>query len=350
MSEPPGQPAISVVILNYNGLKWLQRCLESLRGQTIFPQLEVVIADNASSDGSDRMSERLLAGWSNGRFIQNGENLGFCEGNNRGARAATGKYLFFLNNDTWLEPDCLENLLKGVEAEQAGAGGPLVLDYGDNQFQSIGSTGIDWLGCPDRADVPAQTSEQFVATGCAYMIRAELFNLIGGFDSRFFLYSEEADLSWRVWIAGQRLVVVPSARLHHRGAVDVNPQGGTKATESRTSYSKRYYANRNGLLFLAINAQHILLLLVLPHLLLLVGEGFAALLLTRDWTFVKKAYLQAMMDVWRMRDHVQERRRQIRAFRRRSDFFMLRFLRLKPSRWGEVARLFQAGVPKVDAR
>src|SRR5262245_60733399 len=110
-SLPKASPAISIVILNYNGAKWLDRCLESIRQQTIFERIEVIVADNASSDGSDQLAQKLLEGWPNGRFIANGGNLGYCAGNNRGAAAATGKYLFFLNNDTWLEADCLEKLL-----------------------------------------------------------------------------------------------------------------------------------------------------------------------------------------------------------------------------------------------
>src|SRR3954468_18061270 len=86
-------PIISVVILNYNGARWLERCLASLQEQTIFKRIEVIVADNLSTDGSDRLAEKLVRDWSNGRFIQNGENLGFCEGNNRGAKPAIGEYL-----------------------------------------------------------------------------------------------------------------------------------------------------------------------------------------------------------------------------------------------------------------
>ena len=93
--QPIAAPLISVVILNYNGAKWIERCLLSLRQQTIFSQLEVIVADNRSSDGSDLLAEKMLQEWTNGRFVQNGSNLGFCEGNNRGAQPATGHFLFF---------------------------------------------------------------------------------------------------------------------------------------------------------------------------------------------------------------------------------------------------------------
>ena len=112
---------ISVVVLNYNGAPWIEKCLASLRSQSIADQIEVLVADNASTDGSDRTAEQLLADWPRGTFLQNGSNLGFCEGNNRAARKARGPWLFFLNNDTWLEPDCLERLLSETEARDATA-------------------------------------------------------------------------------------------------------------------------------------------------------------------------------------------------------------------------------------
>ena len=120
------QPIVSVIILNYNGARWMERCLNSLKTQTIFPQLEVIVADNLSSDGSDQLSQELLVNWPNGRFVQNGENLGFCEGNNRPARLARGEFLLFLNNDTWLEPDCLDRLLNEVHRLGVQAATPLV--------------------------------------------------------------------------------------------------------------------------------------------------------------------------------------------------------------------------------
>ena len=120
--------------------------------------------------------------------------------------------------------------------------------------------------------------------GCAYLIRRELFQQLGRFDPEFFMFADELDLSWRVWISGQRAIAVPSARLHHRGAAQVNPAGGGSAVEFRTSDTKRFYSNRNGLLVLLKNAHLFLLLLVPLQLGLLAVEALAALLLVRRWS------------------------------------------------------------------
>ncbi len=115
--------------------------------------------------------------------------------------------------------------------------------------------------------------------GCAYLIRRELFEALGRFDPEFFMFADEFDLSWRVWISGHRAMAVPSARLHHRGAAQVNPAGGGATVEFRTSDTKRFYANRNSLLVLLKNARHLLLLLVPLQLGLLLLEGLVSLAL-----------------------------------------------------------------------
>src|SRR5260221_631611 len=100
MQSSPSAPGLSVIVLNFNGARWIERCLKSIASQTIFNEIQVIVADNRSEDGSDRRAAELIARWSNGIFIQHHANLGFCEGNNSAAQNARGEYLFFLNNDT----------------------------------------------------------------------------------------------------------------------------------------------------------------------------------------------------------------------------------------------------------
>lgn len=345
-------PLVTVVVLNYNGTPWLERCLGSLQGQTIFQKLEIIVADNASPDKSDLLAERLIQGWQNARVLQHGENLGFCEGNNRAARQAAGEYLFFLNNDTWLEPACLEELLSEVKAAGAQAGTPLMLNYEDDSIQSAGGAGFDVFGLMSLAPTiaPPATQEVFVVGGCSYLIRRDLFTTLGGFDPVFYMYADEYDLSWRVWISGSRAVLVPGARLHHRGAAGVNPAGGGKILELRTSDTKRFYTNRNGLLVLLKNCHNLLLLTFALQLMLLGLEFCVSCLLVRRWSFVRRAYLDAFGGCWKLREHVRTERRRISRFRRRSDWQMLRFFRWRLNRWDEVQNLRRHGLPKVTAR
>lgn len=339
---------VSVVILNYNGSKWLERCLESLKAQTIFPQLEILLADNLSTDGSDVLAARLMEGWTNGRFIQNGANLGFCEGNNRPAAQARGEFVFFLNNDTWLEPDCMEALVREVRAHGAQGGGPLVLNYADDSFQSLGADGFDVFGLPSPRRPWLGVQPVLMPEGCAFLIERRVFNEIGGFNADFFMYADEYDLGFRTWLAGYRLVAVPSARLHHRGAANVNPKGEEAVQEFRTSDRVRFFSNRNCLLLWLQNAQHLFFAVASLQVAMLFLESVLALVLIRDLQFVRKAYYGAFADCWRLRRHIMATRRRVAAYRRRGDGWMLRFLGWRLSRWQQFQMVRAMGIPKVN--
>src|SRR5205085_1041893 len=142
-------------------------------------------------------------------------------------------------------------------------------------------------------------------------------------DPQFYMYSDEYDLSWRVWIAGSSIVFVPAARLHHRGAASVNPAGGGSQVELRTSDTKRFYTNRNGLLLLVKNCEHVLLWLVPLQMICLTLENLVLTAFARRWSFFKRAFLDALRDCWRLRRHIFIERQRVRTFRQRSDWQLL---------------------------
>src|SRR5579859_2184333 len=187
---------VSVVVVNYNCKKWLERFFPSLRAQTIFDRTEVIMVDNTSKDGSAEICEKEMATWPNGVFLQTGGNYGFGGGSNRGAKIARGKYLFFLNPDVWLEPDCLEELVRHAKNGGETVSCPLVLDYDSDIAQMVGASGFDLFGCL----IPVQPGKNFnhlFAAGTFFFISRGLFQKLGGFDEEFFLYNEEMDMSWR---------------------------------------------------------------------------------------------------------------------------------------------------------
>jgi uncharacterized membrane protein YccC len=98
------------------------------------------------------------------------------------------------------------------------------------------------------------------------------------------------------------------------------------------------------------NGQHILLLPIIPLIALLFLESLVGCLILCRWSFVRASFWDALRDCWRLRGHIRERRRAVVKFRKRSDFWMLRFFRLKLNRWFEIKRLFQFGLPHVDTR
>jgi GT2 family glycosyltransferase len=345
-----GEPLISIIVLNCNGAGWLPKCFETILAQTIIGRIETIMVDNHSSDDSVAVAKTWFEKFPSASIIRHPDNLGFCEGNNSGARIARGRWLLFLNNDTWLEPDCMEKLVAGTEKLGAVASTPLVLNYPDNSYQDFGFYGFDLFGLPSPSNEATHTREIFIAGGCSYLIRADVFNALGMFDAEFFIYSDDSDLSWRVWIAGYKVAGIYEARLHHRGAAGVNPSGGISTLEFRTNDRKRFLTNRNCILTLLKNGHSILLLTIIPLIPLLFLESLAGAFILRRWSFAKSSFWNVLLDCWRLRGYVSKERKRIATFRKHSDLWMLRFFRLRPNRWFEVKRAFKFGLPRVDAR
>ena len=343
--------AISLVILNYNGAQWLDRCLESICQQTAVARLEVIITDNGSKDESRAICERFAPRLPALRFINNGKNLWYCEANNIGATDARSPLVFILNNDLWLEPDCVEVLLREAEQRpEVQLFSPRVLNYDDSTFQGFGARGLDWFGLCSSTPDHATPRDLFSGFGCAFVIRKEFFFKVGAYPPELLIYGDELDLGWRVLAAGGRIMSTPAARVHHRGAAVANPAGGTKHVEFRTNEQKRFLSVRNGVLLLLKNAQHVLLLLLIPHLLMLGCEALVFLVLTRNWAFVRNSYFGGIAAAFGMRAHVRQWREKNRALRVHGDFWMLRFLHLQPGRWVELKQLVRLGAPKVEKR
>ena len=349
MTESGTSLLVSVVIVNYNCKSWVPRCLESLRAQTIYDRIEVIFADNISHDGSDMQAQELMKDWPRGVFVQTGANLGFGGGANRGAAVAKGKFLFFLNPDVWLERDCLEQLVKAIGENGCGAVGPTVLFYNDDTFQSQGVTGFDIFGLQVGPSAP-NIKGQLFCPAAFYFIRRDLFNKVGGWDGRYFMYDEEMDLSWRVWISGATIGVAPAAKMHHRGAAVDNPKGGDRMVELRSSDTKRFCTHRNHLLTLLKSTQHLLLFMVLTSIALALLEGLAGATWLRRWSFFSNTTGKALASCWQMRGHWIAERRRINSFRKRGDFWMIRFLSWRMNRWAEIRQIPKLGMPKIEAR
>jgi len=210
------------VVVNWNRKKLLQACLDSLRNQTGV-ELEVIVVDNGSADGSADMAE-----WDfRCTVIRNAENRGFCAANNQGIRAARGEFVALLNNDAEAEPGWLAALWDACRrAPDVGMAAskvlvwedPRTIDkaghliFPDGQNRGRGSGALD-RGQFDREE------EVLWPDGCAAMYRKAMLDQIGGFDEDFFAYGDDAELGLRARIAGWRCVYTPAAVVrHHRGA------------------------------------------------------------------------------------------------------------------------------------
>jgi GT2 family glycosyltransferase len=215
---------ITVVIVNWNRLKLLAACVESLTRQK-HVEFEVIVVDNGSTDGSVEMLENKFA--NNSRFslyiIRNTDNRGFCAANNQGIEAASGEFVALLNNDAvamdgWLA--ALETALRTHPAAGMAASKILVYEnparidkaghliYPDGQNRGRGSGEMDH-GQFDKME------EVLWPDGCAAMYRRSMLDEIGSFDEDLFAYGDDAELGLRARIAGWGCIYVPDAVVHH---------------------------------------------------------------------------------------------------------------------------------------
>jgi GT2 family glycosyltransferase len=211
-------PLASIVIVNWNGLRWLRQLLPSLRDQS-FRDFEIVVVDNGSSDGS---LEFLRQAHPEVRTVPLKENTGFAAGSNAGIRASRGKYVVLLNNDTRPERGWLGELVRAAEADPSvGMCAPLILDADRVDLLDSAGIAVSWDGFsrqmrhgePAPDDLPAQ--ECLAPSGCSGLYRREMLDRIGLLDEDFFCYCEDTDLGLRARFAGWKCVLCPGARVHH---------------------------------------------------------------------------------------------------------------------------------------
>lgn len=232
-------PLVTAVVVNYRGRDHLPECLASLFGQT-WPRLELVLVDNGS-DGE--VEEAVLRYGSRLRVIRNARNEGFARANNQGFAAATGDWVFLLNNDAVADPRCVERLMRFVEGRpEVGMLACRVMRYDrPHCFDSAGlllyPDGVcrprGWeekdLGQYDRAE------EVLAPHGCAAAYRRSMLDELGGFDEDYFAYLEDLDLGMRGRLAGWAAWYVPDAAVRHKKS----------ASAGNYSKFKAYHVERN---------------------------------------------------------------------------------------------------------
>lgn len=198
--------------------------------------------------------------------------------------------------------------MAAAEQFHLGVAGLTVLNYNDDSLQSKGASGFDIFGLSVDPR-PSDNVPRLFSPSAFFFIRRDLFEKIGGWDDHFFMYGEEMDIAWRIWIAGEKVGHVPAARMHHRGAAVDNPKGGDRVVELRSSDTKRFCAYRNHLLTLLKAPQHFLLLLLLPATALVLLEGLAGAILLRRWSFFSNTSWKALHACWQLRGYWREQRR-----------------------------------------
>ena len=227
-----------VIVVNWNGQRWLADCLRSIDAQQE-AGVEVVLVDNASTDGSVDYVRRQFPGV---RVVALDRNEGFAKANNLGAKDASCDYLVFLNNDTRARPGWLRALFAAADRNQdvglvasrlVYMDRPDLIDSAGDGYLRCGGAYKMWHGRP-AATAPGER-DVFGVCGAAFLIRRSLFEALGGFDERFFMIYEDVDLSFRARLRGARIVYAPDATVDHAGSASIG----------RVSADAVFYGQRN---------------------------------------------------------------------------------------------------------
>ena len=305
----------AVVILNWNTKEYLERFLPGLVASLAGMDAEVIVADNASTDGSlEMLSEKFPAI----RQIPLDKNYGFTGGYNRALAQVEADYFVLLNSDIEVPEGWLQPLVAWMDAHpKCGACGPKLLNWHKRDtFEYAGAAGgyLDRYGFPFCRGRALQTVEKdngqydapadvFWISGACLMVRSKLWKRLGGLDDRFFAHMEEIDLCWRLQLAGYRVTSVPASFVYHIG-------GGTLPNESPFKLRLNY---RNNLLLLENNLaktfraqgysvdgalgkarRRILVRMLLD------GASALVYLVTKKWSSYK-AVVRAHAEYWKLR-------------------------------------------------
>ncbi|HYP26519.1 MAG TPA: glycosyltransferase family 2 protein [Blastocatellia bacterium] len=235
---------LSIIIVNWNGRDVLGPCLESITRAAPKVDYEIIVVDNASTDGSLewlRSDEaRACCGGADLRLIENSENLGFGRGNNQAIANSRAPYLFLLNSDTEVKPGAIDALLETLKsADDIGACGPRLLNPDGSLQPSVYRNPPDPLeilvsglriykAIPKRFrgelllgtywSYDARRSVRFIS-GAAFLIKREVVNAVGGFDEEYYFYGEDQEWCLRIVRGGWRLVFEPNAEVIHHGSL-----------------------------------------------------------------------------------------------------------------------------------
>lgn len=306
--------SFSIIIVTWNGLDHLKKYLPSVT-ETEYPDFEIILADNASSDGSKAW---VKSTYPEIKIASLDGNYGYCGGNNRAVPFAEKEILVFLNNDVRVDKNWLHGLNTTFDEPKIAAAQPkLRADKHPDHFEYAGAAGgyIDQFGYPfcrgrvfeevekDEGQYDTE-ADLFWASGAALAIRKNVFTKLGGFDEDFEFHMEEIDLCWRLQNQGYKIGYAPESIIYHLGGGSL-PMGSPR---------KVYYNFRNSLFMLWKNySTSSLLKRFVLRIFLDIVAAWRALFegKPKEWWAVTKAHLHFLRDfgnVHKKRKELQRKR------------------------------------------
>lgn len=229
---------VSVVVPNYNGIKFMEACLKALKEQENAPEFEIIVVDNGSTDGSREVAES----YHDVQIVSLEKNYGFCRAVNEGIKASKAPYVILLNNDTRVFPDFVKALyhritgdtnIFSVSSMMIQAKQPEFIDDAGDFYCALG-----WAYAKGKDKPIADYEHTYpitAACGGASIYRKQVFDTIGYFDEAHFAYLEDIDVGYRARLYGYQNVYEPKARVYHEGS----GASGSRYNEFKVTHSSR---------------------------------------------------------------------------------------------------------------
>jgi len=293
-------PLISAIIVNFNGRHLLKACLESLYNQS-FRDMEIIVVDNASEDGSVQYVKDLFP---DVQLISLSQNMGYASAGNEGLRHSNGRYIALLNNDVELDRRWLENLFAAMEANPAaGIGASKILVYGANMIDSAGdgyATSLKGFKRGEGKTAEEYNIQEYIFGACAgaALYRRTMLDKIGFLDEDFFLIHEDTDLNFRAQLYGWRVLYVPTAVVYHKVRSSIGNMSDTAV----------YYTLRNSEIVRIKNVSHGVFFRCLPVFILGIITEFYYFAL-KHGRF--RLYFKAKVDAVKLLPRMLKKRRDI---------------------------------------
>ncbi|OGM21127.1 hypothetical protein A2714_05685 [Candidatus Woesebacteria bacterium RIFCSPHIGHO2_01_FULL_38_9] len=317
---------VSVIIANYNGEDYLETCLTSVI-DSIYKNYEVIIVDDGSEDKSVKIIKLFILRDSRIKLLENKKNKGAAASRNIAINKALGEIIVFLDNDTEVSKNWLNELLFSLEDKKVGAAQALLLDFDQRgKIQMAGGYLIphtgwlsaffveeDFLKCKNKL-----FEKNIIAISAALAVRREVLELVGNFDDKEAVTTEDLDLSWRIWIAGYRVVLSPKSIVFHH----------TQTLENRRylqSLEKVYFhLAKNSFRSIIKNYRVSNVLKFLPYSILVnLARGFMVLIRRKSPSALNGTIKAFWWNVLNFKDTLEERKF-VQRMRRFDDDFLLK--------------------------
>lgn len=300
---------VTISVSNYNGNKYIKRCLSSIK-RSNYSYFEVIIIDDASEDKSPGMIKKVIAGDKRFKLYVNKKNLGLTVNRNRAIKMAQGKIIIFLDNDTEVDNGWIEPILKTFDkSNDVGACQSKLVEFEDRHHIQMAGLKLmkqtGWglpIAMGDKVESYTKV-ENIISLGAALSVRKSAALVISGFDEKIIHYTDDMDFSWRLWISGYKIVSCPDSIVYHYSK---------PASDQRIPRAKKetiyYHLARNSFRSIISNYELINVILYLPMSIMInLFRGLVFIFIRKDKAAIKGTMLAILWSVANIRDTIKKR-------------------------------------------